>query len=93
MKIRSIEQTETSIEGIIYNSINNHKEIRSCALFICESWNALDFYPLYSVLFNFPCPEGHKAGPDQKVDSSKSSFLLGRILCIIMTITLDFLKV
>lgn len=35
---RSIGWSETRIVGIIYNSIHNHKEIRSGAIFICEAW-------------------------------------------------------
>ena len=53
--------------GIIYNSIHNHKEIRSGAIFICEAWNAPDFYPLYSVPFNSLGYKGHEADPDQNV--------------------------
>lgn len=55
------------MEEMIYNGINSHKEIHSCAIFICESWNAPDFCPLYSVLFHSPCYKGHKANPDQNV--------------------------
>lgn len=52
---------------MIYNSINNYNKIRSCTIFICESWNAPDFCPSYSVLFNSHCYKGHKANPDQNI--------------------------